>query len=206
MATNTTNYNWTKPDYEDDADIKDLNDNFDAIDAQMKANENNISAIKAILAKVIDEGAKNKFTTSTASANRATYTENGDVISVEGTGTWARVMFKVKCMVGQNVLSLKVDSVSSSACRVAIAKNADATGQLAYETVTAAGNVNFAFTTDTEDVYVVLYVNNSSTQANTSLVVSKVMLCTKNEWDISDKYVPYAPTNRELYEMILAIQ
>lgn len=39
MATNTTNYNLTKPDYEDDADIKDLNDNFDAIDAQMKANE-----------------------------------------------------------------------------------------------------------------------------------------------------------------------
>lgn len=43
MATNTTNYGWTKPDYEDDADIKDLNDNFDGIDAQVKANENNIS-------------------------------------------------------------------------------------------------------------------------------------------------------------------
>lgn len=40
MATNTTNYNWKKPDYEDDADIKDLNDNFDAIDAKVKEVEN----------------------------------------------------------------------------------------------------------------------------------------------------------------------
>ena len=53
MATNTTNYNWTKPDYEDDADIKDLNDNFDGIDAQIKAiddqvqlNKNNILTLE----------------------------------------------------------------------------------------------------------------------------------------------------------------
>ena len=64
MATNTTNYNWTKPDYEDDADIKDLNDNFDDIDAQVKAiddqvqlNKNNIlSKATSIL---IDEGNRN---------------------------------------------------------------------------------------------------------------------------------------------------
>lgn len=42
MATNTTNYGWTKPDYEDDADIAVLNETFDAIDAQVKTNENNI--------------------------------------------------------------------------------------------------------------------------------------------------------------------
>ncbi len=163
------------------------------------------TGIKAAIAKVIDDGSKNTFTTSTPSSNRATYTENNGVISVEGTGTWARVMFKVKCIVGQNVLALTVDSVSSSACRVAVAKNADATGQLSYETVTAAGNVVIPFTTDTADVYVVLYVNNSSTQVNTSLTVSNVMLCTKAEWDISQSYKPYAPSNRELYEMILAI-
>lgn len=45
MATNTTNYGWTKPDYEDDADIAVLNETFDAIDAQVKINENNISSL-----------------------------------------------------------------------------------------------------------------------------------------------------------------
>lgn len=164
------------------------------------------TGIKAAIAKVVDDGSKNTFTTSISSSNRATFTENGGVISVEGTGTWARVMFKVNCIVGQNVLSLKVDSVSSSACKVIIAKNADATGQIAAEAITTAGNVAIQFTTDNEEVYVVLYVNNSSTQGNTSLTVSNVMLCTKAEWDISQAYKPYVPTNRELYEMILAMQ
>lgn len=35
MASSTTNYNLIKPDYEDNADIKDLNDNFDTIDMAM---------------------------------------------------------------------------------------------------------------------------------------------------------------------------
>jgi hypothetical protein len=39
MATNTTNYGWTKPDYEDDADIAVLNETFDAIDEQVKTVE-----------------------------------------------------------------------------------------------------------------------------------------------------------------------
>jgi len=49
MATNTTNYGWTKPDYKDGADIAVLNETFDAIDAQVKTNENNILLKQDIL-------------------------------------------------------------------------------------------------------------------------------------------------------------
>lgn len=42
MATNTTNYGWTKPSYEDEADIEVINGTFDSIDEQVKTNENNI--------------------------------------------------------------------------------------------------------------------------------------------------------------------
>ena len=42
MATSTTNYGWTKPAYEDDADIMVINGTIDAIDSQMKSNETNI--------------------------------------------------------------------------------------------------------------------------------------------------------------------
>ena len=42
MATNTTNYGWTKPSYEDAADIEVINGTIDNIDAQVKTNENNI--------------------------------------------------------------------------------------------------------------------------------------------------------------------
>lgn len=40
----------------------------------------------------------------------------------------------------------------------------------------------------------------------TGNVIFKPMLCTKSAWDVSHAFVPYAPTNRELYEMILALQ
>lgn len=53
MATNTTNYGWTKPDYEDDADIAVLNETLDAIDEQVKTNENNILLLERM------NGAKN---------------------------------------------------------------------------------------------------------------------------------------------------
>ena len=37
-------------------------------------------------------------------------------------------------------------------------------------------------------------------------VVLKIMLCTAEDYGSSPEFVPYAPTNRELYEMILALQ
>ena len=49
----------------------------------------------------------------------------------------------------------------------------------------------------------------SNTYANAegdTLTIADVMLCTKAAWDASQAYEPYAPTNRELYEMILALQ
>ena len=42
-------------------------------------------------------------------------------------------------------------------------------------------------------------------QSNINYVI-KPMICTKAVWYISQKYVPYAPTNRELYAMIQALQ
>lgn len=64
MATNTTNYGWTKPDYEDDADIAVLNETFDAIDAQVKTNENNIS-INSIKSSITMEQGYTLVTQST---------------------------------------------------------------------------------------------------------------------------------------------
>lgn len=41
MASNTTNYGWTKPDYEDDADIMVINSTIDSIDEDLKAVDTN---------------------------------------------------------------------------------------------------------------------------------------------------------------------
>lgn len=60
MATNTTNYGWTKPDYEDDADIAVLNETFEAIDAQVKTVEtalnNKQSALTAAQLAAVNSG------------------------------------------------------------------------------------------------------------------------------------------------------
>lgn len=51
--------------------------------------------------------------------------------------------------------------------------------------------------------FVRIYVLNGAT-ANS--LVFKPMVCSKAEWAVSQQYTPYAPTNRELYEMLLALQ
>ena len=62
MATSTTNYGWTKPAYEDDADIMVINGTIDAIDAQMKSNETNILTLAELRKNIVaDTFATNKI-------------------------------------------------------------------------------------------------------------------------------------------------
>lgn len=49
MASNTTNYGWTKPDYEDDADIMVINDTIDNIDAKMKEIDEGKTSIEDLI-------------------------------------------------------------------------------------------------------------------------------------------------------------
>lgn len=49
MASNTTNYGWTKPDYEDDADIMVINDTIDNIDATMKEIDEGKTSIEDLI-------------------------------------------------------------------------------------------------------------------------------------------------------------
>lgn len=88
MATNTTNYGWTKPDYEDDADIAVLNETFDAIDEQVKTNENNISNVQTSLA--VGSSDDGKVLTASYSGGTGSYAwvtpSGGDVTGVKGSG------------------------------------------------------------------------------------------------------------------------
>lgn len=72
MASSTTNYNLIKPDYEDDADIKDLNDNFDTIDMAM----NNLEEGKQAALTTAQIAAVNSGIDSTKVAQIATNENN----------------------------------------------------------------------------------------------------------------------------------
>lgn len=60
-------------------------------------------------------------------------------------------------------------------------------------------------TLNTGDVLKYLYFKNLPGGTTFDADVD-IMVCTAADYDISNQFVPYAPTNRQLYEMILALQ
>lgn len=56
MASNTTNYGWTKPDYEDDADIMVINGTIDSIDADLHIINETLSAINTAFPMMMRRG------------------------------------------------------------------------------------------------------------------------------------------------------
>lgn len=56
MASNTTNYGWTKPDYEDDADIMVINGTIDSIDADLHTINETLSAINTAFPMMMRRG------------------------------------------------------------------------------------------------------------------------------------------------------
>ena len=93
MATTTTNYNLIKPAANDNYDVADFNANFDAIDAQMKANAD--AASGAASSTHAHGSITNDGKIGTA-ANKAVYTGEGGAlqagtlpVSAGGTGATA---------------------------------------------------------------------------------------------------------------------
>ena len=217
MATNTTNYGWTKPDYEDDADIAVLNETLDAIDEQVKTNENNISLITPELIELVDSGAKNLIELDLATIkslnnssgytwnNNAvtnkgvTYTINNDMsISLTGTASGlSYIRLKSNFTVPKGTLILSGCPSGGAANTYRLYTDGITNG---WEDVGQSSEKTFA--SDVTATYLTIAVNSGTTTGFTF----KPMICTKAAWDVSQKYVPYVPTNAELYEMIKALQ
>lgn len=191
MATNTTNYGWTKPDYEDDADIVVLNETFDAIDEQVKKNENNISTI-------VDSLQKNFFrptiTSGVDSDTNLTFTVNSDnTITVSGTATTSKYI-----MISQGTVSEGDYVFSGTPAGITV----DTGGYMRLEQgstgisqVLTPVNV----TLNTSQYTVFLRVLSGKTYNHTL----KPMLCTNQAWTASQEYEPYCPSLYDLYQMIL---
>lgn len=79
MATNTTNYNLIKPASNDNYDVDDFNTNFDAIDAQLKANADAAAAAQGAADKHTHGNITNDGKIGTL-ANKAVYTGAGGAL------------------------------------------------------------------------------------------------------------------------------
>lgn len=96
---------------------------------------------------------------------------------------------------GKYVFTLKRDNAAATSMSLL-----DSGGNRIYSLNTGAQTVvekEFEITADA--AFINIYTGYSVT-------VSEAMICTQSDWALSEAFVPYAPTNAQLYQMIAALQ
>lgn len=162
------------------------------------------------IAKLVDAGAKNllKNTGTTQTIRGITFTVNDDgTVTVNGTNTsTSAAVFYVNILPAATAASYNdcrltgcPEGGSTSTYRLAVQLNSGSYTTYASDT----GNGATISNVPSSDCRVGIFVYAGATVNN---LVFKPMICTLENYVISSEYVPYAPSNRELYEMILALQ
>lgn len=158
-------------------------------------------ASKDALAEVINSGPKNLLTNTKGNqtSDTLTFTLNSDD-TVTAAGTASRTVNTDYHI--NSSLALKAGTYVLSGCPAGGDNSSTYKIQISGVGYDSGESLEFTLAADTTiDVYVRIWKGYLP-----SNVVFKPMICTKAEWEASKAYVPYAPTNRELYEMILAMQ
>ena len=220
MASETTNLHLIKPDPEEAVDIAPINANSDTLDAvyaamnasisakasqsDMTAAEERISGLESGLAATANAGAKNQLpdNATTQTINGVTFTANADgSIELSGTAT-ANAVYTIAAGITfsgeeDRFLSGCPDGGGISSYIL----------QLRYDTTQQSVACNnpggdTLFRADTSQAYrAVIRIASGCTADG---LVFRPMI---RDAAISDgTYQPYAPTNRELYQMILALR
>jgi hypothetical protein len=122
---------------------------------------------------------------------------NWTAYNLENIGVTAGVQYTIKILVDESTatdLHVYVRETNSAGTTLASKYYGNETGEY-----------NADFTSSSGTIWLGLYLNNSAT-ARTATAKIRVMICPKSLYDSDSTYQPYAPSNRELYEMILAMQ
>ena len=175
-----------------------------ALAAETAAREAADATHDALLADLIDSGAKNLLNVFDASSGQTatiagvTWTVNADgTVTANGTATANSFFY---------ILPNNTNVVLSQGATVMTGCPAGG-GETTYEmqTVTVGGAIRHDYGSGAEQVggysyrYVALTVRNGYTADN---LVFKPMVCLKAAHDLTPKFVPYTPTLSELYAMI----
>ena len=155
--------------------------------------------------KAVDEGAKNRFDISaTPTVYHTSYTVSGNTVSVASSGNYARLSFPCVFKSGKSRFRCTVSNraVAGGTMQIRFSQNADTSGSLSDPiTITQNGEVYSEISvSDDTNGFITFYLNTSGTSYENSATFNEIMLCTAADYAVSPKFVPYAPTNRELYE------
>jgi hypothetical protein len=165
-------------------------------------------AIQAPLAMLIDNGAKNLFNQSESYGFNNVSNDNGVYTTAGDTATLLRFQI-VKYLNGSIVESLVMRQITSNGVyqweftkdstfdSFLIGHNGSTyNGWFMYNLGKLENGRNYVIRIDIT----------RCSDSNGSFQWRDIMICTAEDWAVSHEFVPYAPTNRELYEMILALQ
>lgn len=176
-----------------------MSDLFDMIWARSGSGSGG-GADSAALSEVVDAGAKNLLLLDAETETRTnlTFTRNSDdTITVTGTANSGNTDYTLT----DNV-RLKPGKYVLSGCPAG-GNNSNTYKMQLYGIGYDTGNgLEFTLTTEKKiNLYIRIWGNYTPNN-----LVFKPMICTKAAWDASHEFKPYAPTNRELYEMIRSMQ
>lgn len=164
---------------------------------------------RASLAEVVDSGAKNKLDFASleyANGHGApAVTKTDTAITISSGNAWARVVYSgIHLKAGTYVLSVNITSATfttGSVGTIRIVDNEWATGGVAYLEFNSIGKVSCIFVVDTEsDLYFSFSPNYSGSDISTanSFTATDIMICTLDEWKVSQNFAPYALPNYDL--------
>lgn len=179
------------------------NDYSDTEKAQVAANAAGVAA-------VANRGSKNLYdieSMDTAGTYNATHTFTDGVLTVTSSGSYGRLTNRISMKPGTYIFSCDISNVSiaGGTAEIRIAKSASGSDALVRKSFSQAGILSAVFeVTEATDIFLMYYLNLSSTSYTNSADFTKIMIRPATIEDST--YQPYAPTNRELYEMILALQ
>lgn len=169
--------------------------------------------VQAPIARLVDAGSKNVLnlnTTFTSHVNKGiTYTNNNDgTVKVSGTSNASDSYITIYDMDVDNLFGFSkgrtVVLVSTSddvSINIVPKKEGGGYGLTAYGYKSSPAT--FTIPSDFSGFLLRVAVPRSGTTVSENV---SGMLCAVEDYSISPEFVPYAPSNRELYKMILALQ
>ncbi|MBR1457767.1 MAG: hypothetical protein IJ595_00105 [Oscillospiraceae bacterium] len=168
-----------------------------AMNSAIQANTAGVAALYAPMTRLVDAGAKNLFQYSPVSVPEISYVINNDgsvTVTADNTTTVRILVLGFVTNLDDEkkyTLSGITGGSYSSSYGFAIATS-NATGKVFLND----GHVDFVKTSELHQLELVVRAGQSWTKT------FYPMLCTAEDYKTSPEFVPYAPSNRELYEEV----
>lgn len=182
---------------------------FDDVPTANSDNPVKSKGIQAPLAALIGNGSKNLFNIDESNVDtyNATYTVSGSSMTITGTAAYARACFPITLKAGKYKFRCTASGSGNYRVRFNTASAGSGTTIASDIDFTTSGNYNRTIELSAETTFFIMfYTKTTSGAATTTLAISNIIVADEKLDNITDDYEPYAPTNRELYEMILALQ